>query len=100
MTRETLSFLTILGMAVAAYATRVGGFWFMNRFPPSPRVQACLNHLPGAVLVSLIAPTAFTSGIPESVAMLATVLVAVRTKQVLLAMVVGVVLVWLLRMFL
>ena len=48
--------LTILGMAVAGYATRAGGLWLMRFVPSSPRVEAWLQHLPGTVLIALIAP--------------------------------------------
>ncbi len=91
--------LTILGMAAAAYATRAGGLWLMRFVTPSPRVEAWLQHLPGAVLVALIAPAILAAGVIGAVGALATALVAVRTKNLLLAMLVGVGLVWALRSF-
>jgi uncharacterized membrane protein len=95
-----LTILTILGMALVTYATRAGGFWLMGLVTPSSRVETWLKQIPGAVLVALIAPTILASSIAESLAAIATVLVAIRTKNVLIAMLVGVAMVWLLRLIL
>jgi uncharacterized membrane protein len=91
--------LTILAMAVATYATRAGGFWLMRFVTPSPRVEAWLRHLPGSVLVALIAPVIVAGGLIGATGALATALVAVRTKSLLLSMMVGVGLVVALRFF-
>jgi len=93
-----LTILTILGMALVTYATRAGGFWLMGLVTPSPRVETWLKQIPGAVLVALIAPTILASSIAETLAAIATVLVAIRTKNVLIAMLVGVATVALLRL--
>ena len=100
MQSETLTLIAILGMALVTYATRAGGFWMMGLFTPSPRIEAWLKQIPGAVLVAIIAPTVLASSLAETLAALATVLVAIRTKNVLIAMVVGVAAVWLLRLIL
>lgn len=93
------AFLTICGMAGVTYLTRVGGYWLVGRVTLSPRVEAGLRALPGAVLVSLVAPTVLATGGAEALAALATVVVAARAKNLLVAMVVGVVAVWALRTF-
>src|SRR5215831_13328537 len=98
MQNDILTLLTILGMALVTYATRAGGFWLMGLVTPSPRVEAWLKQIPGAVLVAIIAPTVLASSIAESLAAVATVLIAIRTKNVLAAMLVGVVAVALLRL--
>jgi uncharacterized membrane protein len=90
MQSETLTLLTILGMALVTYATRAGGFWLMGLVTPSPRIEAWLRQIPGAVLVAIIAPTVLASSVAETLAAVATVLVAIRTKNVLIAMLVGV----------
>jgi uncharacterized membrane protein len=51
------------------------------------------------VLASIIAPLAFSGGARDLVALLATVLVAARGGNMLLAMAAGVGSVWLLRTF-
>jgi branched chain amino acid efflux pump len=100
MQNETLTLITILGMALVTYATRAGGFWLMGLVTPSPRIEAWLRQIPGAVLVAIVAPTVLASSLAETLAALATVLVAIRTKNVLAAMVVGVAAVFLLRLLL
>ncbi len=91
--------ITILGMALVTYMVRAGGLWLMGLVKPSPAVEAWLNAIPGAVLVSLVAPTVLVSSLAETLAALATVLVAVVTKKMLLAIIVGVAVVWVLRKF-
>jgi uncharacterized membrane protein len=100
MQSETLTLITILGMALVTYATRAGGFWLMGLVTPSPRIEAWLRQIPGTVLVAIIAPTVLASSLAETLAALATILVAIRTKNVLIAMVVGVATVWALRLVL
>ena len=82
---------------LVTYLTRVSGFWLVGRVTLSPRVESGLRALPGAVLVSLVAPTVLTTGPAEALAALATVAAAARTKNLLAAMAIGVVVVWALR---
>ena len=89
--------LAILLMALATYATRAGGLWIANRFELSERAGAWLDAIPGAILVSLVAPTVLTGGLAETLAATAVVLVALRTGSFPLAMATGVVAVVLLR---
>lgn len=89
--------LTILGMALMTYTTRAAGLWLMGRIPVSPRIEAGLAHIPGAILTALLAPIALAGGQAEAMAMAVTILIAARTKNILLAMTAGVGLVWLLR---
>jgi uncharacterized membrane protein len=97
---ETLIVLTILGMALVTYMTRAGGLWLMSFVTPSPRVEAWLRQIPGAVLISIIAPSIFLTSPAQTLAALATLLAAIYTKNILVAMIVGVAAVWLLRMLL
>src|SRR5437868_14934444 len=97
MQSETLTLITILGMALVTYATRAGGFWLMGLVTPSPRIEAWLKQIPGAVLVAIIAPTVLASSLAETLAAVVTVLIALRAKNVLLSMVIGVATVWMLR---
>lgn len=102
---QTSSMLTILGMALVTYATRAGGLWLMGRVRPSlrqaqdtaPRVEKWLRHIPDTVLISIVAPIVAASGPAELLALLATVVVGVRTGNVLLTMLIGVGVVWAVR---
>ncbi len=100
MTVSLPALVAILGMALGAYAARAGGLWLMGRVTLSGRLEAGLSLLPGAILVSLVAPSVVNGAVPEKLAALATVLVAARTRSVLLALIVGVAVVWAARLLL
>ena len=87
--RPEVMFAIIL-MALATYATRAGGLWFASRFDLSERAGAWLDQIPGAILVSLVAPTVLTGGIAEALAALAVLIVALRTGSLPAAMLTGV----------
>ena len=87
--RPEVMFAIIL-MALATYATRAGGLWLASRFDLSERAGAWLDQIPGAILVSLVAPTVLTGGIAEALAALAVLIVALRTGSLPAAMLTGV----------
>lgn len=89
--------LAIILMALATYATRAGGLWLASRFDLSERAGAWLDQIPGAILVSLVAPVVLTGGFAEALAAVAVVIVALRTGSLPVAMVAGVVAVVVLR---
>ena len=97
MSIDPLVGLTILGMAIITYLTRSGGLWLMGRVELTPRVRAWMRQIPGAILVALVTPAVLTGNLADTVAGVATILVAWRTRNVLLAMVVGIVVVAALR---
>ncbi len=82
--------LVIVLMALATYATRAGGLWLASRLDLSERAGAWLDQIPGAILVSLVAPTVFAGGLAEALAAVAVVIVALRTSSLPAAMVTGV----------
>jgi len=89
---DHITLLAIALMALSTYATRAGGLWLANRFDLSERAGAWLDAIPGAILVSLVAPTVLTGGPAEALAA-----VAVRTGSLPLAMATGAVAVVVLR---
>ena len=99
MQNDRLTVLTILGMALVTYATRAGGVWVISRITISPRISTWLRQVPGAVLVAIVAPLTLDGGVPSTLAALVTICVAVRTKNLLLSIVAGVVVVYMLRHF-
>ena len=81
---------TIVLMALATYVTRAGGLWLASRFDLSERAGAWLDQIPGAILVSPVAPTILMGGPVEVLAALAVVIVSLRTGSRPAAMVIGV----------
>ena len=90
MRLDPQALLTIALMALATYATRSGGLWLASRLALSERMEAWLGYIPGAILVSLVAPTVLTGGLPETLAAVAVILVALRTGSLPVAMAAGV----------
>jgi uncharacterized membrane protein len=95
---DRITLLAIVLMALATYATRAGGLWLASRFDLSERAGAWLEQIPGAILVSLVAPTVLMGGPAEALAAVAVVLVALKTGSLPAAMVTGVGAVLVLRM--
>jgi uncharacterized membrane protein len=89
--------LTIVLMALATYSTRAGGLWIASRFDLSERAGAWLDQIPGAILVSLVAPTVLMGGPVGVLAAIAVVIVSLRTGSLPAAMVTGVITVLALR---
>jgi uncharacterized membrane protein len=90
MSLDPQALLAITLMAIATYATRSGGLWLASRLALSERTEAWLGYIPGAILVSLVAPTVLTGGLAETLAAMAVILVALRTGSLPVAMVAGV----------
>ena len=92
--------LAILGMALVTFAVKAGGLLLANRLPRDGFAAAWLRHIPGAVLASLVAPALVTGSAAEVIAAAATALVYVLTRSLLPAMVAGVLVVYLVRLWL
>ena len=79
----------VLAMAVVTYLTKASGLWLLGRIEISERVQAGFDALPGAVMVAFVAPALANGGPAEWGAGAATVVVARKTGNLLLSLVVG-----------
>ncbi len=97
---DPLTLLTIVLMALVTYATRAGGLWMANRLSLSEGVERWLEYIPGAILVSIVAPAVLAAGLAEALAAAAVVIVASKTGNLFFSMVTGVVAVVALRAFL
>lgn len=83
------SLLAILSMMAVTYGTRVAGFLVLRNRSLSPRATAVLEAVPGAVLISVIAP-AFTTTNPADLAGLAVTLAMACRFPMLPTVIVGV----------
>ena len=90
MEHELAAWLAIFGMGGVTYLTRVGGPLLLARVTLSPRLDAWLARIPGAVIMSIVAPAVFGSGPAELIAGGVTLLAAWKTRSLPLAMVAGV----------
>jgi branched-subunit amino acid transport protein len=86
--------LAIAGMALVTYGVRAGGFLLSAYIPQSGFAAAWLRHLPGTMLAAIVAPSVLTGGPVESAAAVLTVVTAVFTRNLFVAMAVGTIAVW------
>lgn len=96
MSLDLTTLLAIIAMAVVTYITRIAGLFVADRLVLTGRAKAAFDAIPPAVLVSVIAPTALTTGWAEAIAAAITAVVAFRLP-LLATIAVGVVSVVLLR---
>jgi branched-subunit amino acid transport protein len=89
--------VTIIGLVVIAYGTRVTGFWLASRLPENETLQVALRHLPMVSLVALTAPSVVEAGWPGIVAGAVTWAITWKTNNLLYAMIGGVIVFALLR---
>ena len=99
MTLDPLARAAILAMTAVTYVTRIGGMLLASRFSPRGRARAAFDAIPPAVLAAAIAPTALTTGWPETLAA-AIALIAATRLPLLGTIGVGVAAVVLLRAYL
>lgn len=97
MTIHASALLAILLMAVVTYGFRAGGYWLMGRVTLSPRMEAGLAYLPGAVITALVVPSAIEAGAAGIVGLIAVAIVMRRWNNLFLALVFGIGAVWLMR---
>ena len=89
--------LAIGGMAVLAFGVRAAGLMLAERLPQTGAVSRWFQQIPPAILVSIVAPAVITGGVAEKAAALVTAVTAALSRNLLLAMVLGVGTVWALR---
>lgn len=90
--------LAILGMALATYASRAGGYAVLRAVRPPAWVEAVLRHLPGCLFCAYLAPPLLAGSWPAWLGAVLVVAVQWRTRNMALAIILGVALVWGLRL--
>ena len=90
--------LAILGMALATYLCRAGGYAVLRVTRPPPFVQAMLQHLPGCIFVAFLVPGFARAGWPAIAAGAVVLLVQARGRRLALSILAGVGTLWLLQL--
>ncbi|CAN7227963.1 AzlD family protein [Rhizobium sp. LjRoot258] len=96
MTLEIHTLLAILAMAAATVLTRMSGLLLIRHVEMTKQTRTAIEAIPPAVLMAVIAPTAFATGWAETAACLVTALAA-RRLPMLASVAVGVATVAVLR---
>lgn len=90
---DLLIWLTIFGAAAVTYSLRIGGLMLAGKLPKTGRFKRFMDALPGTILLSLIVPAALAAGPIGWFATVCTGLCSLKTGNVFLSMVVGIVIV-------
>ncbi len=98
MTVHLSTFLAIVGMALATYATRVSGLFLMRHVNVKGRTKAAFDALPPAILMAVIAPTILATGVAETIAAAITAASAFLRLPMIVTVLIGMASVVLLRM--
>ncbi|MCA1944709.1 MAG: AzlD domain-containing protein [Desulfovibrio sp.] len=75
--------------ALATYGLRAGGLLLAERLPKTGRLRRGMDALPGALLLSLVVPSIANAGPWGVLAAGITALVAWRSRNMLVAMLLG-----------
>lgn len=91
--------LAIVGMAVATYSMRAGGYWLMGYVKLTPRIRRMLEASPGAVIVATVLPIVVREGLPAAAAIAAGGIVMFVLRRDYLAVAAGMMMAAILRAF-
>ncbi|MDF0699363.1 AzlD domain-containing protein [Rhizobium sp. MC63] len=78
MTLDLQTLFAILAMAAATILTRVSGLFLLRYVSLDRGRRKAIESIPPAVLMAVVAPTAFATGIAESAACAVAALAALR----------------------
>lgn len=84
----------ILGMALATYLLRAGGYAILRATKPPPFVHAMLHHMPGCIFVAFALPALWGWGWKGVAAAFAVLAVMAWRRSYALAILSGVVVLW------
>jgi len=89
--------LALAALAFAAFAVRASGILLGGFIPSTGKAGQLLREMPGAVMVSLAAPSVINGGPAEWLATVLTAAVAWKTRSLIGTMVAGLAFIWALR---
>jgi len=87
--------LAILGMALATYLCRAGGYALFRALRPPRFVEVALQHLPGPIFMAYVAPALAAQGAKGFLAAAAVVAVQAATRNLAASIGAGVAAIWL-----
>lgn len=94
MTMDPGTLLAIIGMALATYACRAGGYWLFRQITPTPFIRSVLGYIPGTLFVSFVIPALVNGGLQPTVGAAATLLTMILTRTLGWAMLAGTAAAW------
>ncbi len=94
MSMDPATLLAIIGMALATYACRAGGYWLFRQITPTPFIRSVLGYIPGTLFVSFVIPSLVNGGLQTTVGAAATLVTMILTRTLGLAMLAGTAAAW------
>ena len=88
----------ILGMALATYLCRAGGYALLRATRPPPFVERMLRHLPGCIFIAFLVPGLARAGPLAWVAAASVVAAQAAFGRLAISIFVGVGVMWLLSL--
>lgn len=85
--------LLIFFVALGTYSLRVSGLLLSNRFKNEGRIKIFLDFLPSTLLLALVVPSILKEGIAGLIATIFISICMYKTKNILLSMFLGVIIV-------
>ena len=89
--------LIISLVSIGTYGLRVSGLILSNKLKKEGRVKIFLDYLPASLLLSLIVPSIIKEGLFGALATCCIVLCMYKTKNILLSMFIGILIIALSR---
>lgn len=99
LTPEQATWVIIFCAALVTYSLRLSGLLLAGRLPKTGRFKKFMDALPGTILLSLIIPAAIGAGPIGWLATALTGICSLKTGNVFVSMLVGIVIVALGRWF-
>ena len=93
LTPQQATWLTIFFAALVTYSLRLSGLLLAGRLPKTGRFKKFMSALPGTILLSLIVPAAIGAGPVGWLATALTGICSLKTGNVFVSMLVGIVIV-------
>ena len=92
--------ITLLGLGLASFVIRLGGFLLAGRLPQTGGWARGMEALPGCLIMALVTLMMVRGGVVEWAAGVMVLLVAAKSRNLLLSMLTGMIAVALLRLVL
>lgn len=86
---DTPALAAIIGMGIATYATRAGGFWLMSHVTLSRRLERFLQQSAGGVLIAIVVAAAMKGDAAMWAGLAVIVVAMVALRRAMLAISVG-----------
>ncbi len=94
MSLDPWTLAAIVGMALATYACRAGGYWLFSKIRPTAFLRSVLSYIPGTLFVSFVLPALVNGGLQPTAGAVVTLGVMLRTRSLAWSMLAGTAAAW------